>query len=295
MKLAIVIPYYRLRFFGRTLQSLAAQTDQRFTVYVGDDASPDSPAGILEQYQSKLEFVYSRFDENLGGQSLVAQWERCLVLCKDERWVMLLGDDDVLAENCVAEFYRHLHDIDDRQLSVVRFATKIIDEADVPRSETFTHPQIERSTDFIYRKETGQTRSSLGEYVFRKSTLTESGFTDYPLAWHSDDMAVLQCSDFGDIYTINDAVVSIRVSNLSISGDESNIAPKKNATFLFYSALAFRYPHHFTKAQQRKIIGKVEQYFYKNKNVSLFAKIALWHARRGIVDLLKFVRRTYRN
>lgn len=39
--LAIVIPYYKLTFFEETLQSLANQSDKRFKVYIGDDASPE--------------------------------------------------------------------------------------------------------------------------------------------------------------------------------------------------------------------------------------------------------------
>ena len=46
--LAIVIPYFKLTFFEATLQSLANQTDKRFKVYIGDDASPESPIFLLE-------------------------------------------------------------------------------------------------------------------------------------------------------------------------------------------------------------------------------------------------------
>jgi hypothetical protein len=34
--LAIIIPYYKLTFFLATLESLANQTDNRFTVYIGE-------------------------------------------------------------------------------------------------------------------------------------------------------------------------------------------------------------------------------------------------------------------
>lgn len=46
--LAIIIPYYKLRFFEATLESLANQTDKRFKVYIGDDASPENLADLLE-------------------------------------------------------------------------------------------------------------------------------------------------------------------------------------------------------------------------------------------------------
>ncbi|OOV29296.1 hypothetical protein BXU11_05095 [Flavobacterium sp. LM5] len=94
--LAIIIPYYKLTFFEATLQSLAAQTCQDFKVYIGDDASPENPAMLLEKYKGKFDFVYHRFATNLGGTSLTKQWERCITLSGNEEWLMILGDDDVL-------------------------------------------------------------------------------------------------------------------------------------------------------------------------------------------------------
>ena len=72
--LAIVIPYYKINFFEKTLSSLAQQTDQRFQVYIGDDESPVPPTELLEKYQGKFSFTYKRFKDNLGSVSLVKQW-----------------------------------------------------------------------------------------------------------------------------------------------------------------------------------------------------------------------------
>ena len=70
MMLAIIIPYYKFTFFEATLQSLADQTNKQFKVYIGDDASPDSPETILKKYHGKFDFVYHRFEKNLGSVSL---------------------------------------------------------------------------------------------------------------------------------------------------------------------------------------------------------------------------------
>ena len=61
--LAIVIPYFKLAFFEETLQSLAIQTDKRFKVYIGDDASPENPTSLISRYKGQFEFIYhkSRF------------------------------------------------------------------------------------------------------------------------------------------------------------------------------------------------------------------------------------------
>lgn len=52
--LAIVVPYYKLIFFEETLRSAPNQTDQRFKVYVGDDASPENFSDVLENYKAKF-------------------------------------------------------------------------------------------------------------------------------------------------------------------------------------------------------------------------------------------------
>lgn len=57
--LAIVIPYYKLTFFDETLQSRVNQKDQRFKVYIGDDASPEDWTVLLEKY--KAPFYYHQF------------------------------------------------------------------------------------------------------------------------------------------------------------------------------------------------------------------------------------------
>ena len=106
--LEIVIPYYKGVFFEKTLQSLENQTDKRFKVYIGDDASPENPDLIINQFRGKFDFQYHRFEKNLGGISLVQQWNRCVDLSKEFGWILILGDDDVLDENVVEKFYENL-------------------------------------------------------------------------------------------------------------------------------------------------------------------------------------------
>ena len=190
--LAIIIPYYKLAFFEATLQSLVAQTCQDFKVYIGDDASPEDPKVLLEQFQGKFDFLYHRFEENLGSTSLTQQWERCIALSDNEPWLMILGDDDVLGENVVEEFYRNLPEIEEIGCNVVRFATQKLNEFGECISEIYLHPKVEKASDFFLRK----TRSSLSEYIFRKVNVVKIGFRDFALGWYSDVMAVLEFSDF---------------------------------------------------------------------------------------------------
>ena len=140
VKIAIIIPFFKINFFEKTLESLAQQTDKRFRVYIGDDASPDSPEKLLEKYQGKFNFTYKKFNDNLGSISLVKQWERCIDMMKDEEWFMILGDDDVLGDNVVEEFYKNLSEIE-KKAHVVRFSSVLINEKDEPISQEYHHPQ----------------------------------------------------------------------------------------------------------------------------------------------------------
>ena len=64
--LAIIIPYYKFTFFESTLQSLANQSDKRFKVYIGDDASSENPIDLLGRYQGKVDFKYHRFESSFN-------------------------------------------------------------------------------------------------------------------------------------------------------------------------------------------------------------------------------------
>ena len=83
-RLAIIIPAYKATFLPAALDSIAAQTCKDFTLYVGDDCSPEPIGSVVEQYRDNIELVYQRFDANVGGKDLVAQWERCIAMSREE-------------------------------------------------------------------------------------------------------------------------------------------------------------------------------------------------------------------
>ena len=79
-KIAIVIPAYKCRFLRQTLDSIVVQTCRSFTVYIGDDASPQNLKEIVSDYADKMNIVYRRFDTNLGGVDLPGHWDRCIAV-----------------------------------------------------------------------------------------------------------------------------------------------------------------------------------------------------------------------
>jgi len=275
--LAIVVPYFKLTFFEETLQSLADQTDQRFTVYIGDDASPENPSLLIEKYKSNFNFKYKRFNNNIGGISLVKQWQRCIEMSDDEEWIMILCDDDVLGESVVAEFYVSIDEVKQQNINVIRYATAVINQHSEIISKVYEHPKLEKSTDFLMRKINGGTRSSLSEFVFRKKVLQEIKFKNLPLAWYSDYLAVLECTYFEYIYTINNAMVFFRLSEINITAKKDDLLPKNIATFNYYYYILNKKSLFFDAEQIEALLFKLEKTFLDNKkNINfwlLFTKL----------------------
>lgn len=266
--LAIVIPYYKINFFEVTLDSLANQTNKQFKVYIGDDASTDNPSVLLEKYQNKFDFKYHRFEKNVGEKSLVQQWNRCLDFCKEEEWVMILGDDDVLESNCIDAFYTHLKEIENLGTTVVRFATQVIDKNGTGISKIYQHPKTELAVDFLMRKFKGGTRSSLSEYIFKKEMVDSIKFKDFPLAWSSDVLGVVEFSSRNVIYTINDALVYFRLSGKNISSQGDSLE-KNKAWFQFYDYLLSNYGKQYPKELITMLFDRLEKVQLNNKKTSL--------------------------
>ncbi|MFT5251346.1 MAG: glycosyltransferase involved in cell wall biosynthesis [Flavobacteriales bacterium] len=261
--LAIVIPYFKLAFFDETLQSLASQTVKRFKVYIGDDASPENPAALLEKYQGKFDFEYHRFDTNLGGISLTQQWERCIALTGNEEWIMILGDDDYISEDVVEQFYVHLPEFQSKS-NVVRFASRTIVQEENHKATICRHPLWESATDAFYKKFQLINRSSLSEYVFSKKVYEKHGFYNYPLAWYSDDRAWLDFSEDKPIYSINEGLVNVRLSTLNITGRTDNLELKNQATARYYHYLMHDKLKGFNTYERIKIIRK---YYFELKKI----------------------------
>lgn len=231
-ELAIVIPAYKPDFLARTLESVAAQTDQRFSLYLGDDAGPEGVRRICEAHRSTLgAFTYHRFVENLGAVSLASHWNRCVALTK-EPWVWLFSDDDLMLPDCVAAF--HEAHADAKEVDVLRFQSEVVDAEGRHVSSNPRHPAIESGADFVFERLLGRRAGYAVDYVFRRSAFDAAGgFPEYPLAWGSDYAAWFLFSRRGGIRTLAHGGVQYRQSERSISGSHGAEREKFDATLRF--------------------------------------------------------------
>lgn len=273
--LAIIIPFYKLTFFEATLQSLANQTDKRFKVYIGDDASPEDCRTLLTQYAGQFDCTYHRFEENLGGRSLTQQWERCIALSHQEEWLMILGDDDSLSSNLVASFYQN-YDTISANSNLVRWAKQNIFKKTNTVGKVQYNPEFELATDAFYRRITGQTTITLSEYIFKRKSYEKYGFHDYPLAWHSDNRAWIEFAEEKPIYSINQAIVFVINSEQSITGSDSFSAQKKQASIAFYQYLIQEKLAIFNTTQAIRILHKYENALRLVRKITLKDRLFLF-------------------
>ena len=213
--LAIVIPAYKPDFFRTALESIAAQTDQRFTVYVGNDAGPDELEATCRDFP-RLDLVHHRFQDNLGGRSLTEHWNRCIALSR-EPWVWLFADDDVMGAECVATFLDALPTLGEAE-AVVRFDTRVIDSDGRTLRQNPPHPEVESGADFLFSRLRGERNSYVVEYLFRRAAFDlAGGFPHYPVAWCADDAAWYTFAGSGPIRTLRGPRVSWRASGQNIT------------------------------------------------------------------------------
>ncbi|MCZ2846227.1 MAG: glycosyltransferase family 2 protein, partial [Candidatus Bathyarchaeota archaeon] len=254
----------------------------------------EDPTELIKKFKNKLNITYYRFDENLGGISLTGQWHRCIELTDREEWIMILGDDDELSENCIEAFYNHLGLIKINQCRVVRFASKLKDEIDNKTSKLYTHPEVEKVTDFFHRRFTRKTRSSLSEYLFKREAYKENGFFDYKLGWFSDDRAWMEFSNFGEIFTINTAHVIVRFSDVNISRWNYRMREKEISMYEFFKFVTYNHLNKFDRNQRKDLLKYYERIVYRlNKaNTSFyFSLLKRFIKNRYFVECLKFSRR----
>ncbi|MCE6992753.1 glycosyltransferase [Dyadobacter sp. CY323] len=233
--LAIVIPAYKSAFFDAALASIAGQTNRRFTVYVGDDCSPENLQPIISSYESKINIVYKKFSENLGGNDLVAHWERCIEMTLNEEWIWLFSDDDIMEPGCVEAFYKTQEKNTD--CDVFHFNIRIIGEAGETIKELPSYQKKITIDEFNTLKWSSKINSYVVEYIFRTAKYRETGrFLNFPHAWHSDEATWTKIGWEKGIVTISDAMVNWRRSSVNITPDTKSInivKGKLNASIKF--------------------------------------------------------------
>jgi len=225
-KLAIVIPAYKGDYLAKTLACLVRQTDQRFNLYICDDASPADIQGIARSALGTRPYIYKRFETNLGGKSIARHWNRCVTQVS-ESWVWTFSDDDLMDDNCVEAFYKSVES-DSETANVLCFGLWVVDEDDKITAPVTIDLGQETWLEFAYSNLMGWCTTCVQNLIFRRSAFEKvGGFLDLPLGWRSDSATVIAVGRFGTIRQVRGPRVLWRSSRQHISSDSSFQAMNK--------------------------------------------------------------------
>lgn len=141
----IAIPAYKAQYLHEAIESALQQDYPNIEVVIVNDKSPYDLDSIVSQFDDKR-IRYYKNNINLGSQSIVLNWNKCLEYAKGEYFV-LLCDDDYLFPNFVSSL-----------LSLVRkypscdvfHARRLIIHKDKQSTESKQWPEFESGEDFRY-------------------------------------------------------------------------------------------------------------------------------------------------
>ncbi|MCL6260678.1 glycosyltransferase family 2 protein [Aquiflexum sp. TKW24L] len=219
VKFSICIPAYKSSYLKECIQSILNQTCQDFELIVLNDNSPQPVEEIVLEFD-KNRIRYYKNETNVGAVKLVDNWNKCLSLAKGE-YIMIMGDDDVLEPDYLAEFldlmskYPGLH--------VYHCRSQIIDDTGKTQMLTPACPSFESVYDSIWHRLNQYRSNYISDYVYLTSALRESGgFYYLPLAWGTDDITAFIASATHGIAHSNKPVFKYRSHGMSISSTTSN-------------------------------------------------------------------------
>ncbi len=215
---SITIPAYKTQFLHEAIESVLAQTYDRWELIIVDDASPENIAGVVKQYDDPR-IRYYRNAKNCGAVDVVDNWNICLSYCKGD-YVICMGDDDMLAPCCLEEYVQLMAKYPN--LNVYHAQTDIIDETGQVISHQRKRPAYQTAQELILHRWNGDVQF-IGDFCYRVQHLRDvNGYFKQPLAWSSDDITAVRAAEDGGIANTQVSGFLYRENTQSISSSQNN-------------------------------------------------------------------------
>ena len=212
----IAIPAYKDKYLRETIQSVLNQTYPYIEVIIVNDQSPYDITSIVKSFSdSRIRYLIN--DENIGGEDIVAQWNKCLSYANGD-FFCLLCDDDVY-EPCfveelvmLAEKYPYV--------DVFRARVRVIDKNGMTDDLYPSLPEYETVYEYMWQKLKGLRPQTISEFMYRTSRIRDvGGYFSLPRAWASDSLSVYLFGKANGIVSTNKVLTRFRQSGENISSD----------------------------------------------------------------------------
>jgi len=253
-KVAIVIPAFKSRFFEETLNSIANQNCTDFTLYIGDDNSPENLEKIVSKFYDRLDIVYVKFESNLGSTDLIAQWNRCVEMTENEEYIWLFSDDDLMPSGCMQKVKDYLSE-NNMMCDVFHVNTKVINvkgEIITNKKRIVDFPEKISCAEYVDCMFSAKDNTWGINFIVKRTTIIENGgFISFDLAWNADRANWLKFSYPKGILTVPNTYLEWRYGeeNISALKNDFKIVKRKADSRILY----FNWLQDFIKEKNIKV------------------------------------------
>lgn len=228
---SIAIPAYKSTYLADAIQSALSQTYSNIELVIVDDDSPNDLISIVAQFDDPR-IHYYRNEVNLGSQNVVKNWNRCLEYAHGE-FFTLLCDDDLLEPDFVSDLLALARKYP--QCNVFHARRKVINEATGNCSEDDAWPEWESLDTFYDNKLKWIRLHTISEWMFRTAHIAPMKYIEFPVAWGSDDISIINFAKEGGIASSSKVLAAFRYNDEHLSKADTRMVEKAKARILnFY-------------------------------------------------------------
>jgi glycosyltransferase involved in cell wall biosynthesis len=232
--ISIAIPAFKSKYLQQAIKSVLEQTFENFELIIVNDKSPDDIKSIVDSFNdSRIRYYENEY--NIGKESVVENWNKCLSYSKGELFLMF-SDDDLLE----TEFLQEMVSLSNKYPEVDIFHSRVrqIDGEGHTITYSSSCPEWESCIDFIWHRLKDFRLQYVTEFVSRTDKLKKmGGFVDLPLAWGSDDITWFLMSKEKGIVCSSKVLSNFRYSSINISRI-GNLEKRLEGLDLYYIELA---------------------------------------------------------
>ncbi len=211
---SIAIPAYKPEFIESAIISILEQRYTNYELIIVDDNSPFNLSSIINKFKDD-KIRYYKNESNVGKDSLVRNWNKCLEYAKGEYFV-LFSDDDVMDKQFLSELI-HLAEIYPK-VNIFHSRVKKINNDGSTIEYTPLSPEYENIVEFVWHTISGHRNIFATEFLIRTKALRKiGGFVDFPLAWGSDYATWFSLAQSNGIVYTSNPLCSWRLSDSNIT------------------------------------------------------------------------------
>jgi glycosyltransferase involved in cell wall biosynthesis len=212
--ISIAIPAFKIIFLKEAIQSVLNQSFTDFELIIVNDKSPEDLEKVISSF-SDSRIKYYKNEINLGKESVVKNWNKCLEYAEGEFFV-LFSDDDIYEPEFLQEMYILLKKWP--KVDIAHCRVKMIDSDNKIINYSSSCPEYENVIDFMWHRLKGIRIQFAPDFMIRTERLKEiGGFIDFPLAWSSDDATWFQLAKENGVVFLDKPLCNWRSSNTNIS------------------------------------------------------------------------------